>query len=243
MTRYITIRSGRALAMAAALTLTAVALGGCDHMFGDKAEQMDAGPVIIDPTQRHPIVVSQQPHKMTLRVARGAVGLNPAQRASVIDFLTKFRTVDAGNSKLLISVPSGSANEISAMNAVSDMRPILADLGFSESSVSIEPYHADGDPQPPLRISYLRFAAEGPTCGKWPSNLADTSRNLNYENFGCAQQRNLAAMVSNPADLLGPRTMTPSSAERRDTTWEKYVKGESPHNDRSGDERVTKQSN
>ena len=128
------------------------------------------------------------------------------------------------------------------MNAVADMRPILIDRGFNESSVSVEPYHADGDPQPPLRISYLRYAAEGPECGKWPSNIAETSRNLNYENFGCAQQKNLAAMVANPADLLGPRTMTPSSAERRDTTWGKYIKGDSSITERQADERVSKQN-
>ena len=240
MTLSIRHRSAHQAVAVVAISLAALALGGCDHLMGDRLEQIDAGPVILDPTQRHPILVSQQPHKMTLRVARGAAGLSPAQRASVIDFLTKYHAADAGNSKLLISVPSGSANEIAAMNAVADMRPILSDRGFSESSVSIEPYHADGDPQPPLRISYLRFAAEGPECGKWPENLAETSRNLNYQNFGCAQQKNLAALVSNPADLLGPRTMTAGSAERRGTNWDKYIKGESPHADRSSDERVTK---
>ncbi len=240
MTKFSHSRSSRVPSVVAAISFVAVALGGCDHMFGDRQEQFDAGPVIIDPSQRHPIIVSQQPHKMTLRVARGAAGLSPSQRASVIDFLTKFNVADGGNSRLVISVPSGSSNEIAAMNAVADMRPIMVDRGFTESSVSIEPYHADNDPQPPLRIAYLRYAAEGPECGKWPSNIAETSRNLNYEDFGCAQQRNLAAMVANPADLLSPRTMTPGSADRRDVTWGKYVKGETATTERSADERVTK---
>jgi len=218
----------------------AVALGGCDSMLGDRQEQFNAGQAFLKPQELHPIVVSQQPHKMQVRVARGAAGLVPAQRAAMIDFLSKYRAADAGNSKLIISVPSGSSNEVSAMNAVADMRPILADQGFSESAVSIEPYHADGDPQPPIRIAYLRYAAEAPTCGRWPSNVAETSRNLNYENFGCAQQKNLAAMVANPADLLGPRTMTPASADRRDTTWGKYVKGEPSGATRVSDERAMK---
>ncbi len=243
MSRNFRSGSGRGVLTIAMIGMAAIALGGCDHLTRDRQEDFEAGRVVIDPTQRHPIVVSQQPHRMTLSVSRGTAGLNPSQRASVIDFLTRYRAADAGNSKLIISVPSGSANEIAAMNAVADMRPILQDQGFSESLVSIEPYHSEGNPQPPIRISYLRFAADGPTCGKWPSNVAETSRNLNYEDFGCSQQRNLAAMVSNPADLLGPRTMTPASAERRDVTWDKYVKGEKSHTDRSGDERVTKSSN
>jgi pilus assembly protein CpaD len=215
-------------------------LGGCDSMLGDRQEQFSAGQQLLTPGERHPIIVSQQLNKMSVKVARGASGLTPTQRASVIDFLTRYRVADAGNSKLVISVPSGSANEVSAMNAVADMRPLIADQGFGESAISIEPYHAEGDPQPPVRIAFLRYAAEGPNCGKWPSNLAETPRNVNYENFGCAQQKNLAAMVSNPADLLGPRTMTPASADRRDTTWNKYIKGESSITKRDPDERVTK---
>jgi pilus assembly protein CpaD len=224
----------------ATLAFATLGLGGCDSMLPDRQDQQNAGSILLTPAERHPIVVSQQPHKMSLKVARGTAGLVPAQRASLIDFLTRYRAADAGNSKLVISVPSGSANEVAAMSAVADMRPIIADHGFSESAISIEPYHADGDPQPPIRVQYLRFAAEGPACGKWPSNVAETSRNVNYENFGCATQKNLAAMVSNPADLLGPRTMTPSSADRRDVTWDRYVRGQSSGSGRVGDERVTK---
>ena len=233
-----TPRMGRSKLTLAVLAFAATGLAGCDHLMGDQQEHLGAGSVLLTPGERHPIIVSQQPHKMSLRVARGASGLAPAQRASLIDFLTKYRTADAGNSKLIISVPSGSANEVSAMNAVADMRPILADQGFSESSISIEPYHAEGDPQPPVRVAYLRYAAEGPTCGKWSSNLTESSRNLNYENFGCASQKNLAAMVANPADLLGPRTMTPASADRRDATWGNYIKGSPSGAMRSGDERT-----
>ena len=78
-----------------------------------------------------------------------------------------------------------------------------------------------------MRISYLRYVAEGPECGRdWSENLARTYQNTPYPNFGCSSQHNLAAMVSNPADLLGPRTMTPSDANRRFKMYEKYVKGE-----------------
>ncbi len=35
--------------------------------------------------------------------------------------------------------------------------------------------------------------------------MIDTESNRNYANFGCATQNNLAQMIANPADLLGPR--------------------------------------
>ena len=65
-----------------------------------------------------------------------------------------------------------------------------------------------------------------PNAAHWPTNLADDPRNLPYPNFGCAQQRNLAAQVANPADLLGPRTMEPADAERRDVVLDKYRQGQ-----------------
>ena len=80
--------------------------------------------------------------------------------------------------------------------------------------------------QAPIRISYLRYVAEGPNCGKWPQNLAADYRNLPMDNMGCAQQRNLAAMIVNPADLVTPRAMTSVETERRAVMLDKYKKGE-----------------
>lgn len=222
----------------AAVAIGALSLAGCEHL--DDRPSHSAGWSLLEPSQRHPIMVSQQPNSVALRIARGSNGLAPSQRAELYSFLTRYRAQDGGNSKIVISVPAGSANEVSAMHAVADMRPMLAEQGFSDSSITVEPYHSDGQAQPPIRVSYLRYVAEGPECGRWPDNLAETKRNLNYHNFGCAQQRNLAAQIANPADLLGPRTMDPASADRREVKYDKWVKGESSGAARNGDERAAK---
>ena len=89
---------------------------------------------------------------------------------------------------------------------------MISGYGFAESNVAIEPYHERRDASAPIRLSYLRYVAEAPECGQWPTNLAEDYRNLPYPNLGCAQQHNLAAQIANPADLLGPRTMDPADA-------------------------------
>lgn len=200
-----------------------IAMAGCEH---DRAGPQVAGWQLIDPEQRHPILVSQQPAVLNLHVAAGSEGLTPSQRGRLMDFIDRQRVNDAGNSRFVISAPAGSANEGAAMDAASDARRLMLGGGYSETAISSEAYHATGR-DAPLRISYLRYVAEGPECGRdWSENLARTYQNTPYPNFGCSSQRNLAAMVSNPADLLGPRTMTPSDANRRTKTYEKYVKGE-----------------
>ena len=53
--------------------------------------------------------------------------------------------------------------------------------------------------------------------------------NKSYHNFGCATQRNLAAMIDNPADLEQPRSEIPAYTARRSAAFEKYRKGTPDH--------------
>ncbi len=216
-------------------SLLAIAVAGCKH--AEEPAGHVAGWSLIDPSERHPIIVSQKPTSVALRVARGSHGLTPHQRAQMIDFAERFRA-SGGNSKLVVSVPSGGANEVAAVAAVDEVRQLVSNSGVAISDVSIEAYHAEGDPQPPIRVTFLRYSAQGPECGRWPQNLGSDTRNLGYENLGCAQQRNLAAHVANPADLLAPRTMTEIDGNRRQVTYDKWRKGESTASQKSNDERL-----
>jgi pilus assembly protein CpaD len=220
-----------------AVSAVAFAITGCSH--GDDPTRV-AGWTLVDSSQRHPILVSQEPTVHLVSVRRGSNGLTSAQRAQLLGFAGHYRATDSGNSRLVVAVPSGAANEVAAMYAVGEIRNLLADQGFAESAISVEAYSAEGASDPPIRVSYLRYVAEAPACGDWSTNLAHEPMNLPYPNLGCSQQRNLAVMVANPADLLGPRSETPRSGERRDQVWSKYVKGEPTGARKGADERVNK---
>ncbi len=216
------------------MALATAALAGCGPTHEPGAYV--AGWSLVDSAQRHPILVSQQPATMAIRVASGAPGLSPAQAAQVSDFLARYRGRDSGNSKLVIAVPTGSPNEGAAMRAVAHMRQLISEYGFSDSDVAMQPYNGGRHAAAPIRFAYLRYVAEGPECGHWPTNLAEDPRNLPFPNFGCASQHNLAAQVANPADLLGPRTMTPADGERRNQVMERYREGRTTVSDKGGDE-------
>ena len=112
------------------------------------------------------------------------------------------------------------------MQAADEVRRLLINTGYSETTLAVEAYQASGR-DAPVRLSYMRYVADAPNCGQdWSQNLARAYDNTPYPNFGCAGQRNLAVQVSNPADLLGPRTMTSRDSNRRDDMYSKYVKGE-----------------
>jgi pilus assembly protein CpaD len=206
------------------VALLPVMAGGCQHD-GALGPQV-AGWQLIDPEERHPILVSQQPAVLNLRISPNADGLTPAQRSRVLEFANHSRASDSGNSRIVISAPGGSANEGAAMQAADDARQLMLESGYSPTTIAVEAYRASGR-DAPLRLSYMRYVAEAPNCGQdWSQNLARNYQNTPWPNMGCAEQRNLAVMVANPADLLGPRTMTSRDSNRRDDMYSKYVKGQ-----------------
>ncbi len=78
----------------------------------------------------------------------------------------------------------------------------MRSAGIDPNSVALEPYFGNGDPSAPLRLSYLQFVAIPPDCPDWSENIGRDPQNMPYPNMGCATQRNLAAMVANPEDLV-----------------------------------------
>ena len=129
---------GARLLVATAVTLPMVGCGGMDD------PTRVAGWTLIDSAQRHPILVSQEPTAHLIGIRRGSNGLSTSQRAELLNFAAHFRATDSGNSRLIVAVPSGGANEVAAMYAVGEIRSLLTDQGFGESSISVEAYQRRG---------------------------------------------------------------------------------------------------
>ena len=170
-----------------AACVLSLSLIGCTH--DEELANRSPNFNLVDPAQRHPILVSQKPSTLQVHVPRGSSGLSPKSRADVLDFAEHYRSGDAGDSRLVIQAPSGSSNEVAAMHAVQQVRGLFTDNGFSESSISVEAYDASKGSEPPIKVSYMRYVAEAPECGHWPVNVAYEPKNLPMANTGCASQR------------------------------------------------------
>ncbi|MBV9686202.1 MAG: CpaD family pilus assembly protein, partial [Alphaproteobacteria bacterium] len=179
---------------------------------------------------RYPISLREGQRTLELFVGVNRGGLSPAQQADVLAFAHLWRSESTGG--VLIDIPYGTRNERAAVDAVGEVRSILAAAGVAPNAIATRRYR----PTTPikfatLRLSYPKMIAEAGPCGLWPKDLStsldgDDQTNHSYWNYGCAQQRNLAAMVDNPADLVQPRGETPSYAARRAVVLDKYRKGE-----------------
>jgi pilus assembly protein CpaD len=114
-----------------------------------------------------------------------------------------------------------------------EVHSILAASGVPGSAVYVRNYRPAQTALTSIKINYTKMVAEAGPCGQWPSNLgpgqdSNYTENRPYWNLGCASQRNLAAMVDNPSDLVQPRGESDGYAGRRSIAIDKYRKGDNP---------------
>lgn len=176
--------------------------------------------------ERHPIKIEQHPVAMELPISPGTRRLSGGQLGQVASFLSDYKS--KGQGSLVVRVPSGTRNESAARSAANDIRLVAAQQGIAPGMVRYQPYREKTKGAlPPVVLSYNATVAVGPECGIWPESVTVNPENRPYTDYGCSTQHNLAAMISNPNDLVQARAMTPRSAARNDTVYVKYVKGSS----------------
>jgi pilus assembly protein CpaD len=214
--------------MAGALAGLALVLGACTHT--DQAATTASIP--DDYRQRHPIAIHEADTSIVVFVGQGRGGLTAEQRADVLGLAQNW--VHDATGVINADVPVDTPNARPAADAMREIQSLLAAAGVPPNGVAVRRYHPD-DPRhlAAIRLSYPKMTAVAGPCGVWPEDLGPSIKNKSYfenkqyYNFGCAAQRNLAAMIDDPSDLVQPRPETPPYAARRGIAFDKYRKGTS----------------
>lgn len=215
----------------AALLAVALTCSGC--FFTAKQEVTSSIPT--DYRQRHPIAVREGDRTLEVFVGTRRGELSALQRSEVRAFAETWQREATGG--ILIDVPAGTPNARAAAEMAREIRSLLADGGVPPRTVAARTYRpSDPATLATIKLNYPKMIAQAGPCGLWPQDLGPTvdpqhNHNRPYWNLGCANQRNLAAMVANPVDLVQPRAEAPVYAARRSTVLDKHRKGEaSPTN-------------
>ena len=213
------------LARAAVLALaaaTALALPACKSATTHVAQFESVA--TDDYRRRHPIRIAPAPRSLAIEVHRGAKGISPTQAASVRAFAGGYEA--HGEGPFVLAVPVGGANAVALEPAAEAVIHTLGQSGIGYVEVQHVP--AASAHASVLTLTYHAVGARVENCGLWPADGAMTTSHTNrsYHNFGCATQRNLAAQVANPQDLVQPRATSPAHAGRRYTVMTKYRAGE-----------------
>lgn len=209
------------------VVLTASTLVGCNTY--RVQETLD---VPNDYRKRHQIGLREGTRTVEVFIGQSRGSLNPTQRAEVLAFAQTWKRESTGG--IVIDVPAGTPNQIAASQAAREINSILTASGMPPQTVAMRSYQPESPAQlPTVRLNYALIKADAGPCGLWPTDLGPApepfyAANKPYWNLGCANQRNLAAMVDNPADLVQPRGETPAWTSRRTMVLEKYRVGQSP---------------
>jgi pilus assembly protein CpaD len=218
----------RAAGKLLAVSLLTLACGGC--MFSARQEEpLTTASVPTDYRLRHPIVVKEAERSFEVLVGTRRAALTREQRDGVAAFAAAWRKEATGG--IIIDLPSGTPNARAAGATLREVRGVLASSGVPARAIEVRSYAPNDQARmATLRLNYPRMAAQAGPCGLWPDDLGPTadqkySKNQPYWNLGCSNQRNLAAMVAEPADLVQPRAEGPVYRQRRTTAMEKYRAG------------------
>lgn len=200
------------------------------------------------PSVKEKYPISVEPHQQTMQLSPVLAGkaLASADAAQITDFAGQF--LKNGHGPLAVILPGipdtpGMRGQVQAINE------ILADRGVPASRTEWRianpvaiPTGSGGEAAKPgpLVFSFTRYVASANgDCGNWQKDLGSYHDNKTWDNFGCASQHNLAAMIVDPLDLHRPRDTTPVDVDRRTVVIQGYRQGQSTTSERTMAEKGT----
>jgi pilus assembly protein CpaD len=225
MTAQIPLDPRRALRIAGALVGLAVVLGACTH-----TDDVVQASIPNDYRLRHPIAVQEANQSVVIFIGHARGGLSASQRADVMGLAQSWHQEATG--AISADVPVDTPNARAAADSFREVQALLASAGVPPRGIIVRRYRPDDQRQmAAIRLSYPKISAVAGPCGLWPEDIGPSIKNKGYYenkpyfNYGCAYQRNMAAMIDNPSDLVQPRPETPPYTVRRTEAFEKYRKG------------------
>jgi pilus assembly protein CpaD len=225
MTAQIPLDPRRALRIAGALVGLAVVLGACTH-----TDDVVQASIPNDYRLRHPIAVQEANQSVVIFIGHARGGLSASQRADVMGLAQTWHQEATG--AISADVPVDTPNARAAADSFREVQALLASAGVPPRGIIVRRYRPDDQRQmAAIRLSYPKISAVAGPCGLWPEDIGPSIKNKGYYenkpyfNYGCAYQRNMAAMIDNPSDLVQPRPETPPYTVRRTEAFEKYRKG------------------
>jgi pilus assembly protein CpaD len=202
----------RLFAAALSFGLISAGLAGCEANMSDH-----------DYALKHPVKVETRTALLILEPGPGG-RVQAADLPAIGEFSRDFGNKAAGG--ISISIGATSAADPLAQAFANDVMQTLNARGVPAEAVHLS-YATD-----PETAKYGRAVMEFPIyvaladeCGIWKDRTEFTPLNESTYNFGCAMQRNIAAMVVNPRDLVDATTPSGRLAARADNVVGKYMIG------------------
>jgi len=161
--------------------------------------------------------------------------LSARDKLAVAQFLDGYAR--SGDGALYINRPSSALSGLGTQQAEAVVRGLMAEGGLNPNSVQTGQYASRPGAPAPVIVSYRTLRAIPQDCREM-GDLTRTYSNQPHSNFGCFQSANLAAMVTDPRQLLEPYALGQPNAQRRQVVYDRYIQGEATASAVNPDQRV-----
>lgn len=180
-------------------------------------------------TENNPIKVAESIERLELYARPDGLELSARDRFAVSQFLEAYRA--NGDGPLYINMPSVAKSTMGAQQTQTMLQTMVAQSGINPQALQSGEYQSSPRVPSPVIVSYRTLRAIPADC-RYMNSLSHTSENTPYSSFGCSQSSNLAAMVSDPRQLLEPYATSSPNSQRRTVVYDKYIQGESTASER-----------
>src|SRR6202790_149049 len=184
----------RAFRIAVELVGLAEGLGACAH-----TDEAVTASVPDDYRLRHPIASEEPNRSVVIFVGHARGGLSASHRGDVAGLAQTW--LHEGTGAISADLPVDTPNARTAADSFREIQATLISAGVPPRGIIVHHYPPE-DPRQlaTIRLTYSRIGGVAGPCGVWPEDLGPSIKNKGYYdnkqyyNFGCAYQRNMAAM-------------------------------------------------
>lgn len=188
-----------------------------------------------DGTFNHDIQVVEDTVVLEVPMSNAESGIPYYQRKKVQAFLADYKSRGVRHGPLILSVPLGSPWGQQLKTGVDQTVQLAYEYGVQDLKRS--DYESNGSPEAPMVLAFTAYRAIAPNCPSLASiDMTASASNDTTPAFGCAMQANLAAMIADPADLIGARPFDAADTLRRVDVLTKYRAGQSTATERAESE-------
>lgn len=184
----------------------------------------------IQPTHRmNPVKVAESVERLELYARPNGLELSQRDEQAVSAFMRAYAA--DGSGPLYINRPEAAMQTagVSQTNALLDR--LMSHSGVNPMTAQSGTYYTrPGDPAPVI-LSYRTLKAVPQNCA-YQGDLSLTHTNGVTPEFGCFASANLAAMISDPRQLLEPYPTQAPNAQRRQVVYDRYIQGVSTASER-----------
>lgn len=183
-----------------------------------------AGPTDLQPSYRlQSTTVAETVERLELYSRPDGLVLSARDEQAVAQFMRTYAA--SGTGPIFINRPTGHDGARGVGDTDAMLRRVMASVGLNPGmSQSGEYYPRPGDPAPVV-VSYKTLRTVPQDCSSVP-DLSYTAHNSVAPNFGCFASANLAAMISDPRQLIEPLPQGIPNAQRRQVIYDLYIQGE-----------------